>query len=210
MSYLEKFQQRQPASPAAETSTPLGNAYQRAHYDLPRSVNAQRMLVESMPELLEIQADRMEEVVELEQRCYPSPWSAGLVRGEFNKEVSYRLGLLLEGKVVAYSFCYLIPQDLHILNIAVAPEQRGKGFGKYLLCNLLTRAIDANVTLVGLEVRPSNAAARALYARLGFQAVGIRRGYYRDNGEDALLLERNLGAQDLAFFKKFSQDSSKG
>lgn len=162
-----------------------------------------------MPELVELGAERMEEVVELEQRCYPSPWSPGLVRGEFTKEVSYRLGLIKDGNVVAYSFCYLIPQDLHILNIAVAPEHRGKGYGKYLLCNLLTRAIDAQVTLVGLEVRPSNAAARSLYSRLGFQAVGIRRGYYRDNGEDALLLERNLGVQDLAFLKKFPQDSLK-
>jgi len=161
------------------------------------------------PELLELQSGHIEQVVALEERSYPSPWSAELVRGEFLKEVSYRLGLVRDNKVLAYSFCYLIPQDLHILNIAVAPECRGRGYGQYLLCNILCNSIDAGVSIVGLEVRPSNCAARALYDKLGFHAVGIRRDYYRDNSEDALLLERQMGLDDRSFFKKFSWGSLK-
>jgi ribosomal-protein-alanine N-acetyltransferase len=150
-------------------------------------------------ELVSIDVERMEEVADLEQRCYAHPWSRDLVRGEFQKDISARFGALLDNRLIAYCFTYIIPEEMHILNLAVAPELRGAGVGRKLLCHSLVRGIHRGVRLVSLEVRPSNSSAVALYSKLGFQRIAVRLNYYRDNGEDALILERKLGLNDIAF-----------
>ena len=155
--------------------------------DVPPS--QQGFVREDTPVLVELDASRVHEVCILEQRCYPNPWSSQLIEIEFTKEISYRLGILIGGKVAAYSFSYLIPQDLHLLNIAVAPEFRGRGYGRFLLSTILTRSVGQGVTCVSLEVRPSNTIARDLYRSFGFRQIAVRKNYYRDNSEDALLLQ---------------------
>ena len=95
------------------------------------------------------------------------------------------------------SFIYLI--------LAVAPEYRGFGFGGYLLAKVLIQAVQRGSRFSYLEVRPTNKIALSLYRQMGFRRVGLRRNYYQDNGEDALLFERELGENDLAFFSEFLQ-----
>ncbi len=153
-------------------------------------------------EVVPLEADRMEEAADLEQRCYPHPWSRALVRGEFQKDISARFGAILDTRLVAYCFTYIIPEEMHILNLAVAPECRGHGIARRVLCHSLVSGIHRGVRSVSLEVRPSNKSAISLYASLGFKRVAVRLNYYRDNGEDALLLERKLSLQDLSSLKK--------
>ena len=167
--------------------------------------NTQRWPWNETPEIVPLGRDRAEEVCVLEQRCYPSPWSSDLIRAEFEREICYRLGLTFGGEVVAYSFSYVLPPDLHLLNIAVAPEHRGKGFGRHLLANLMLHALDENVERVSLEVRVTNTLAQSLYRKLGFRAVGTRHAYYRDNGEDALLLELQLSPTDAPFLEQMQK-----
>lgn len=157
------------------------------------------------PEVIELDWTHAAEICELEPRCYPSPWSSDLIRAEFCKEISFRLGLRYREKIVGYSFSYLLVPDLHLLNIAIDPDYRGLGFGRVLLCSLLTRAIDLDISKVFLEVRVSNTIAQNLYRQVGFLASGTRHGYYRDNGEDALLLELELKPESKELFHKLVQ-----
>jgi len=150
-----------------------------------------------------LEHSHLQEVCDLEKLCYPSPWSEQLIRNEFAKDISFRLGLQVETDLVAYCFSYLLPGELHLLNLAVAPEYRGRGYGGYLLAKVLLYAIKRGSKFAYLEVRPSNEIALGLYRQLGFARVGVRRNYYQDNGEDALLFERELAENDLGFFQEF-------
>jgi len=162
-----------------------------------------------LPRLIVLDDSYAEEVCCLEPYCYTSPWSSRLIQGEFQKDVSYRMGLKQAGRLVAYSFSYLIPEDLHILNLAVVPEWRGNGYGKYLLSSLLLQSYLHGVRYTSLEVRQSNIAAQRLYRALGFACGGVRQNYYRDNGEDALLMERNLHLPDYKYLERFSRSALK-
>lgn len=152
--------------------------------------------------LVELDCSYLEEVCSLEPRCYPHPWSSRLIEGEFEKEVSFRLGVRCERGLAAYAFSYLVPDEMHVLNLAVAPEYRGIGLGKFLLAGLLQRGVLRGAKTVTLEVRESNVIAQRLYFGLGFRRIGIRRNYYRDNGENALLLERHLASGDFTLLEQ--------
>jgi ribosomal-protein-alanine N-acetyltransferase len=96
------------------------------------------------------------------------------------------------GPVVGYVVAWFVADEAEIANLAVAPPRRTRGVGARLLDAALTEAHANGARVVHLEVRDSNAAARALYGSRGFSAVGRRRRYYRDPVEDALLLRRDL------------------
>jgi len=97
--------------------------------------------------------------------------------------------------IIGYAGFWLIAGEIHISTIAVAPAERGRGRGEWLLLNLLLLACALDPLLVTLEVRRSNTVAQALYAKYRFEEVGVRRRYYRDTSEDALLLTVDLSAQ---------------
>ena len=154
-------------------------------------------------EVIILDSSWLEEVYLLEQRCYPAPWSRELVARELAKtEVAFRPGLLLDGHLVAQAFNYIVGDELHVLNIAVNPSFRRQGFGAEILNYILYHSILQGVALATLEVRPSNRAAQQLYRSFGFKLAGIRRRYYNDNGEDALVLERRLARSDIAGFRR--------
>jgi ribosomal-protein-alanine N-acetyltransferase len=96
--------------------------------------------------------------------------------------------------IVGYAGFWLIAGEIHISTIAVAPEERGRGRGEWLLLNLLLLACELEPLLVTLEVRRSNTAAQNLYRKYRFEEVGVRRRYYRDTGEDALLMTVDFAA----------------
>ena len=97
--------------------------------------------------------------------------------------------------VVGYVVAWFVVDEAEIANLAVAPDHRHRGIGSRLLDAALTEARLAGAVMVHLEVRDSNAAARALYGSRGFEMVGRRRRYYRDPVEDALLLRRDFTAR---------------
>ncbi len=136
----------------------------------------------------------LDEVLAIERASFSMPWSRGAFLYEMEQNRVARCNVIREdGRLVGYVCLWEVADELHITNIAVHPSARRRGIGRALLGQLLDDARGRALRLVILEVRPSNAAARALYESFGFRVVGRRRGYYYDTGEDALVMEATLG-----------------
>ena len=125
----------------------------------------------------------------IETATFPKPWK----REDFVKEMTQNpcaryLVAEREGKIVGFAGAWIVLDEAHITNIAVSADVRGQGIGRALTASLLQYAANLGVEYVTLEVRKSNTVAQKLYASLGFEFVGVRKRYYEDNGEDALLL----------------------
>jgi ribosomal-protein-alanine N-acetyltransferase len=128
----------------------------------------------------------------IESLSFPSPWS----RWSFLAELGHRNShMLVAGppsyqpwQTWAYLIFWVVFDEMHILNLAVHPSHRRRGIARRLLSEGLAQARTLGAELAWLEVRPSNAPARALYESFGFKEVGRRPGYYDDTQEDALLL----------------------
>jgi ribosomal-protein-alanine N-acetyltransferase len=134
-------------------------------------------------------------VMEMEHVSFPTPWSVDTYRRELMvHNASYwvvRPGVKNQRnlpRLLAYAGMWLLGEDAHITTIATHPEWRRRHIGEWLLIHLADEAASHGVNALTLEVRLHNTAAQALYHKLGFVAVGLRRGYYQDTGEDARLL----------------------
>ena len=135
-------------------------------------------------------------IEEIERTSYPTPWSRSMFAGELAKPSSICLGAIdsERDELVGYLIISRYVDAWHVMNIAVAPEYRRKGIARRLMERLFeVTARDARRGYT-LEVRVSNDGAIALYEQLGFKGRGIRRGYYTDNREDALIMWRDPGA----------------
>ncbi|PID81101.1 ribosomal-protein-alanine N-acetyltransferase [bacterium DOLJORAL78_65_58] len=128
-------------------------------------------------------------VTRLEERCFSDPWSPANLLGELQPDI-LRLPLVaeLDGVVCGYLMAWRVADQLHILNIAAAPQRRRCGVGTALLREAARRGLQTGQTELTLEVRDSNRGARAFYRRHRFAETGLRRGYYQDNGEDAVIM----------------------
>ncbi len=129
------------------------------------------------------------QVIEIEQRAFPTPWSLAMFVLELSKPTGICLAALRERRLAGYVVCSRYERDWHIMNVAVDPDHRRQGIGSALLAELYARAEPQGARFT-LEVRRSNHAAIELYERDGFRAAGMRRRYYQDNGEDALIMWR--------------------
>ena len=131
------------------------------------------------------------QIIAIERRSFPSPWSLAMFVLELSKPSSICLAAIKEGRIVGYVICARYDEAFHVMDIAVDPDHRRGGVASGLLDGVFERAgEDANFTL---EVRVSNAGAIALYERYGFRGVGRRPRYYADNGEDAIIMWRAIG-----------------
>ncbi len=131
------------------------------------------------------------QVIAIERRSFPSPWSLSMFVLELSKPSGISLVASEAGRILGYIVCARYDEAFHVMDIAVDPDHRRRGVGSMLLAGLIQRAgEDASYTL---EARISNAGAIALYERYGFRGVGTRPRYYADNGEDALIMWRALG-----------------
>ncbi|MFM8944971.1 MAG: ribosomal protein S18-alanine N-acetyltransferase [Actinomycetota bacterium] len=128
-------------------------------------------------------------VMAIERRVYTRPWSPALFLAEM-ADPANRCYLVarLEGEVVGYGGAIVYDGEAHVTNVAVAPEHQRRGIAARLLHDLIAGSIELGAESVALEVRVTNWAAQRLYARFGFRPVGIRRNYYQDVGEDALIM----------------------
>lgn len=128
------------------------------------------------------------EVEQVERACFHIPWSRESFWQEAaNEQTAYVLALSGD-RVAGYGGEWIVAGEAQVTNVAVHPDFRGRGIGKGLMRELIQRAKARGATAMTLEVRPSNTAALALYERFGLRSVGRRKGYYQDNGEDALIL----------------------
>jgi ribosomal-protein-alanine N-acetyltransferase len=127
----------------------------------------------------------------IERVSYPTPWSRSMFAGELAKPSSISLGAVdadADDALVGYLVISRYVDAWHVMNIAVAPPYRRRGVASMLLAELFRLTEGDARRGYTLEVRVSNAGAIALYERLGFQPKGVRRGYYTDNREDALVM----------------------
>ena len=131
-------------------------------------------------------------VVAIERRVFVDPWSAEFFRSELGLAIVHARVAELDGRIAGYLVAWLGEGEGHLGNLAVIPEARRVGVARRLLEDLLARARDERVRRIALEVRVSNAAAQALYGAYGFRLAGLRRGYYRESGEDALIMQWTL------------------
>ncbi len=130
-------------------------------------------------------ADAIEVV---EKACFSIPWSRDSFWKEAANENTLYL-LALDGeRVIGYAGCWISFEECQITNVAILPEYRGQGIGTKLFGAIIEAVKAKGVTAMTLEVRPSNAPARALYARYGFKDAGRRPHYYQDDGEDAIIM----------------------
>ena len=128
-------------------------------------------------------------VAVIERRAFPTPWSVAMFVLEISKPTGVCLAALRGGQLVGYTICSRYDTVWHVMNIAVDPDSRRQGIASALLAELYARAADAGAQFT-LEVRRSNQGAIDLYERDGFRIAGLRRSYYQDNGEDALIMWR--------------------
>jgi [ribosomal protein S18]-alanine N-acetyltransferase len=134
-------------------------------------------------------------VVEIEQRVYPFPWTAGIFSDCLR--VGYHCAVLeLDVITVGYGILASGAGEAHLLNVCVREEFRNRGFGRALMMHLIALAAGAGAAIVFLEVRPANTTAVRLYETLGFRQIGVRRGYYQalSGREDALVMRRAIDA----------------
>ena len=148
-----------------------------------------RVNAASPPTLRALTVADLPAVVAIERRVFPDPWSDAFFRGELDQALVFARVAEREGQLAGYLVAWLGAGSGHIGNLAVVPEHRRRGVAAALLAELLAHARALGVGAVTLEVRVSNFAAQALYGAHGFRLAGLRRGYYRDTGEDALVME---------------------
>ena len=139
-------------------------------------------------------------IEEIERRSYPTPWSRSMFAGELAKPSSICVGAFDldgdSGTLAGYLIVSRYVDAWHVMNIAVDPDHRGRGIATMVLERLFELTVDDARRGYTLEVRVSNSTAIALYERLGFESRGIRRGYYTDNGEDALIMWKDPVGRD--------------
>jgi [ribosomal protein S18]-alanine N-acetyltransferase len=133
--------------------------------------------------------DDISSVQAIERDIFPSPWPRNAYAAELsqNRQASY-IVLRHDGQLVGYAGIWRVAHEAHVTTIGVRAKDQGKGYGKALFAALLQRAYAMNAHWVTLEVRSTNDTAMRLYERFLFRAIGRRRGYYTDNGEDAVIM----------------------
>ena len=159
------------------------------------------------PLLLEAAGEEdLEALVELEQRCHSHAWRASSFREEMGDPARGAVIVLRapfepaeQGRgIVGYYAYQVVAEEMHLLNLAVAPEHRRAGLGGFLLTRAIEQGGRRGAKSVFLEVRRSNRVAQALYEHFGFLTVAVRRDYYADPREDALVLARRALAPGVA------------
>jgi len=150
-------------------------------------------------DLRRLDARDLDTIEVIEQESYPTPWSRSMFAAELRKPSALALGAYLDtGDLVAYAFVSRYVDAWHVMNVAVAPAFRRRGIATELLQRLFEVTASDQRRGYTLEVRVSNSGAIRLYEALGFQSRGIRRGYYTDNREDALIMWRDATPSEKA------------
>jgi len=134
----------------------------------------------------------------IERDSFDAPWSADEISRDVTAGGNVYVAVAMAGDERAgYGEIRTVAGEAQVYNIAIAPEFRREGIGEALLRHLIDKADEDGCSLVTLEVRSSNAAAMELYKKLGFHEVGRRRGYYAKGGEDAVLMDLDLGKAEV-------------
>lgn len=134
----------------------------------------------------------LDEVMLIERTSFHFPWSVGFFRQELQVACARSILVEMDGKIIGYVLFWVLPGAIDVHNIAVHVDYRRRGIAGLLLRKVVTEARHHSIVRVLLEVRKSNTPAQKLYEKTGFLTTGIRKGYYSDNGEDALAMTLEL------------------
>jgi len=134
----------------------------------------------------------IENVIAIERASFQFPWSTRFFLDELQVDCARSILAEVEGRIVGYVLFWFLPEEVDIHNIAVHPDFRRQGIGRLLLEQVVDSARRQERVRVTLDVRFSNAPAQNLYRSFGFVIRGLRKGYYSDNGEDALVMALEL------------------
>ena len=138
--------------------------------------------------ILKMSKEHIEDVLEIEKRCFTDPWTKKMFEDELLNPLAYYIVLVKDEKIVGYAGFWDIIDDAQIMNVAVDTMYRGKGLGNLIMEDFIKEAKDRNLDTMSLEVRVSNEPAIKLYEKYGFEVQGRRKKYYQDNGEDAYIM----------------------
>lgn len=139
----------------------------------------------------------LDEVLAIEQASFPTPWSRAAYHRELmvNGYATYIVGRVA-GRLATYGGMWVVLDEAHITNIAVHPDFRGRGLGRLTLAALEEKARELGASRMTLEVRVSNYVARRLYEKADFRGTGVRRNYYSDTREDAIVMWKDLAPSE--------------
>lgn len=137
-----------------------------------------------------MRGEDLDQVLCIEEASFRSPWSRESFEAELKRDYTISLVAVAGKKVVGYLMAWFVADKIHITNVAVHLVWRKRGIGEELIRRVMMGG--QGFSWVGLEVRDSNRAAQALYKKLGFREVGIRKNYYVEEREDAILMAKRL------------------
>jgi ribosomal-protein-alanine N-acetyltransferase len=150
-------------------------------------------LLDNLPRYRSMTVNDLDAIMAIENAVYPHPWT----RGNFSDSLrsGYHCWIMeIRGEIIGYSVVMIAAGEAHLLNLSIAAQWQRRGLGRELLKFMLQLARDFHADKIFLEVRPTNAAGRGLYADAGFNEIATRRGYYpgHDGREDAVVMELEL------------------
>lgn len=146
-----------------------------------------------MIELLKMTTEHIKDVHKIEEDCFSIPWSEKSFYDEITKnKLAIYIVLKLDEEIVGYGGMWHVITEGHITNVAIKKEYRGKGLGNKIIDGLIDIAKQREMIGITLEVRASNQVAQSLYKKKGFMITGVRKEYYDDNKEDAILMWKDL------------------
>jgi len=143
-------------------------------------------------------ASHLPEILAIESAVFPTPWSRSMFEGELrrgrekNGFRSFSIVAVHDDEVLGYAIGWFLDDEVHLVNIAVKRVHQEHGIGSLLLGSVIEEACAEDKLIITLEVRASNVGAQEFYRRFMFRVIGVRRGYYSDNREDAVLMALDL------------------
>ncbi|MEH6939274.1 ribosomal protein S18-alanine N-acetyltransferase [Bacillus sp. JJ664] len=141
----------------------------------------------------QMREEDLNQIMEIEKKSFATPWTYDAFYNELHtNQFAHYVVAEVDQEIIGYCGLWVIIDEGHITNIAILPEYRGNGLGEKLLIAVMDTARELGAETLTLEVRVSNDVAKGLYRKLGFQDGGIRKSYYTDNYEDALVMWVNI------------------
>lgn len=140
--------------------------------------------------LREMMIDDLDEVMELEEELFAVPWTKEGFFTFLTRDDAMFLVVEEKGKILGYCGLLMVLDEGDVLNVAVKKDRQREGIGNFLMESMIRLAAEREISIIHLEVRKSNETAIRLYERLGFERDGIRKGYYTDPVEDAILMTK--------------------
>ena len=148
-----------------------------------------------MTRTVKLNKSHLSEILAIENDSFSNPWTRDMLLAELDKDITGCEGLQVDGRLAGFCLYWVICDEGHVVDIAVNPGDRNKGYGEKILESALRHMKEAGAASVFLELRVSNTSARRLYERAGFKEIYLRRGYYSEDGEDALVMQLILDSE---------------